>query len=297
MTDLSLGCAYIDGDYVPVAEARIPILDWGFLHSDATYDVAHVWDGKFFRLDDHVERFFASMKSLRLSPGIDADQVKAIMSECVRRSGLRAAYVEMGCTRGLPEPGSRDPRTCSNRFFAFAVPFIWIADLDKQAEGLKLTISSRQRIPADSVDPRVKNYHWLDLVMALFDAYDAGGETAVVVDGAGNLVEGPGFNIFLVEGNRISTPAQGVLQGITRKTAIEIAEREGYDVQLCDIPAERAQQADEIFLSSTGGGLIPVTTVDGKPVGSGKPGPVRGKLQQAYWALHEDPAYTTAIDY
>lgn len=297
MTGFADGCAFIEGEYVPIAEARIPILDWGFLHSDATYDVAHVWEGRFFRLDDHIERFFASMASLRLDPGLEAAGVKAIMSECVRRTGLRAAYVEMGCTRGLPAPGSRDPRTCSNRFFAFAVPFIWIANPEKQAEGLKLTISGRRRIPADSIDPRVKNYHWLDLVMALFDAYDAGGETAVVVDGAGNLVEGPGFNIFLVEGNRISTPGQGVLHGITRRTAIEIAEREGFDVELCDIPAERAQHADEVFLSSTGGGMIPVTEVDGKPVGSGSPGPVTGRLQRAYWALHEDPVYTTQIDY
>ncbi|MBT8441182.1 MAG: aminotransferase class IV [Gammaproteobacteria bacterium] len=297
MTGFGDGCAYIDGEYVPVGEARIPILDWGFLHSDATYDVAHVWEGQFFRLDDHVDRFFASLASLRLDPGFNAERIKAILSECVRRSGLRAAYVEMGCTRGLPQPGSRDPRSCKNRFFAFAVPFIWIADPEKQADGLKLTISGRRRIPADSVDPRVKNYHWLDLVMALFDAYDAGGETAVVVDADGNLIEGPGFNIFLVEGDRISTPGQGVLHGITRRTVIEIATRGGFDVKLSDIPAARARLADEVFLSSTGGGVIPVTEVDGKPVGSGKPGPVTGRLQQAYWALHEDPAYTTPIDY
>jgi branched-chain amino acid aminotransferase len=297
MNDYSQGCAFVDGKYVPVAEAKISLLDWGFLHSDATYDVVHVWDGKYFRLDDHLERFFASMKALRLSPSIDVDEIKSVLNGCLARCGFQAAYVEMGCTRGLPEPGSRDPRTCKNQFFAFAIPFVWIADLDKQAEGLNLVVSQRQRIPSSSVDPRIKNYHWLDLVMALFDAYDAGGETAVVVDAEGNLVEGPGFNIFCVKSDTISTPANGVLQGITRKTAIEIAESIGFNVQLCDVPAPMARAADEIFVTSTGGGIIPVTRIDGSTVGSGKPGPVAKQLQAQYWALHEDPAYALAVDY
>ena len=297
MNDFTRGCAFVEGEYVPVAEAKISLLDWGFLHSDATYDVVHVWDGKFFRIEDHLQRFFASMQALRLSPSIEVDEVKSVLNGCLARSGLQSAYVEMGCTRGLPEPGSRDPRTCNNQFFAFAIPFVWIADLDKQAEGLNLVISQRQRIPPGSVDPRVKNYHWLDLVMALFDAYDAGGETAVVVDAKGNLVEGPGFNIFCVKGNTISTPEQGVLQGITRKTAIEIASRQGFEVQLCEVPAQMARNADEVFLTSTGGGIIPVTRIDGNIVGSGKPGPVAQQLQTEYWALHDDPAYAVTVNY
>ena len=297
MSNFSRGCAFVEGKYVPVSEAKISLLDWGFLHSDATYDVVHVWDGKFFRIDDHLERFFASMQALRLSPSIDVDEIKSVLNGCLARSGLQAAYVEMGCTRGLPEPGSRDPRTCNNQFFAFAIPFVWVADLDKQAEGLNLVVSHRQRIPAGSVDPRIKNYHWLDLVMALFDAYDAGGETAVVVDAKGNLVEGPGFNIFCAKGNTISTPADGVLQGITRKTAIEIAEGMGFNVQLCEVPAPMAREADEVFLTSTGGGIIPVTRIDGITIGSGKPGPIARQLQTKYWELHDDSAYTLAVDY
>ena len=182
MNDFSEGAAYVDGQLVSIAEAKISLLDWGFLHSDATYDVAHVWKGKFFRLNDHIERFFSSMEKLHMSIPYTRDDLQAILVDCVRASGLRDAYVEMICTRGMPEPGSRDPRTCTNQFFAFAVPFIWIADPEKQKEGLDLVVSRRQRIPAASVDPTVKNYHWLDLVMGLFEAYERGGETAVVVD-------------------------------------------------------------------------------------------------------------------
>ena len=171
MADFSEGVAYVGGRKVPVAEAKISLLDWGFLHSDATYDVAGVLKGKFFRLDDHIERFFSSMEKLHMSIPHSRSEVRAILIDCVRASGLKDAYVEMICTRGQPRPGSRDPRTCTNQFFAFAIPFIWIATFEKQKEGLHLIISSRQRIPPESVDPTVKNYNWLYMVMGLFDAY------------------------------------------------------------------------------------------------------------------------------
>ena len=148
------GCAYVDGQYVAPEDAKISIFDWGFLHSDATYDVAHVWQGRFFRLDDHLDRFFASLQRLRLDPGKTRDEVRAVMHECVRRAGLRDAYVEVLCTRGRPAPGSRDPRTCRNRFMAFAIPFVWIADPDKQARGIDLVVSDAQRIAAGAASIR-----------------------------------------------------------------------------------------------------------------------------------------------
>lgn len=295
------GCAYVNGEYVPPSEAKISIFDWGFLHSDATYDVAHVWQGRFFRLDDHLERFFASMDRLRLDPGKTRDEVRAVMHECVRRTGLRDAYVEVLCTRGRPEPGSRDPRTCQNQFMAFAIPFVWIADPAKQKRGIELVVSDVQRIAPASVDPRVKNYHWLDMVMALFQAYDAGAETALLVDAQGNVAEGPGFNVFaVVEGGALVTPDAGVLEGISRRTVLELARAAGMRVEVRALPVAELRQASEVFLSSTGGGVIPIARVDGKPVGgraAGQFGPVSEKLQAAYWALHEDPRYVEAVRY
>ena len=297
MTDFSRGAAFIDGEYVAVAEARIPILDWGFLHSDATYDVAHVWQGRFFRLDDYLDRFERSMASLRMSIPYDRGQIRDVMFELVRLSGLRDAYVEVVCTRGLPAPGSRDPRTCENRFFAFAIPFIWIADDRRRDTGLNLLISSRQRIPPESVDPRVKNYHWLDMVMGLYEAYDAGADTAALVDREGNLVEGPGFNVFARIGDRVVTPARGVLEGVTRATALELLEREPVSVHLENLPISEVENADEIFITSTAGGVMPVTRIDGKPVGDGNVGELTRRLNQGYWEMHSDPAYTRTIDY
>jgi branched-chain amino acid aminotransferase len=294
------GCAYVDGNYVAPEDAKVSVFDWGFLHSDATYDVAHVWQGKFFRLDDHLERFFQSMKRLRLDPGLARDEVRAVMHECVRRAALRDAYVEVLCTRGLPAPGSRDPRTCANRFMAFAIPFVWIADPDKQRRGVDMAVSGIQRIAPASVDPRVKNYHWLDMVMALFDAYDAGRETAVLVDAAGNIAEGPGFNVFAVVDGALVTPESGVLEGVSRRTVIELARAQGLRVEMRSLPVAELRRASEVFLSSTGGGVIAIARLDGVPVGgrpAGEFGPVTARLQAAYWALHDDPRYVEPVRY
>jgi len=297
MLDFSDGVAYVDEQFVPIAEAKISILDWGFLHSDATYDVAHVWKGNFFRLDDHIDRFLSGIDKLHMSIRHKRSDLRSILIDCVKTSGLREAYVEMICTRGMPKPGSRDPRECTNQFFAFAVPFVWIASPEKQKQGLHLVVSHVQRIPPESLDPTVKNYHWLDMVMGLFEAYDRGGETAVVVDMDGNVIEGPGFNIFAVKNRTITTPARGVLEGITRRTTIEMATSNGYEVNQHNLVADDVRTADEVFATSTAGGIMPITKIDGKSISSGVPGPVTQELQEQYWRLHEDPYYTLKIDY
>jgi branched-chain amino acid aminotransferase len=291
------GAAFVDGRFVPVAEARVPILDWGFLRSDATYDVVHVWRGSFFRLEDHLDRFERSMEHLRLNPPYDRGEIRDILVECVRLSGLRDAYAEIICTRGIPRPGSRDLRDCQNRFYAFVVRFIWIADPEKQERGLHAVIGSKQRIAPESVDPTVKNYHWLDLETGLLEAYERGGETVILVDAEDNVVEGPGFNVFAVANGAISTPDSGVLEGITRKTIIELAAEHGIELETRPVPADELRRADEVFLSSTAGGVIPVTTVDGEAVGNGEPGPVTRRLREGYWDLHDDPRFSLPVRY
>jgi branched-chain amino acid aminotransferase len=298
------GCAYVDGQYVPPSEAKISIFDWGFLHSDATYDVAHVWQGNFFRLDDHLDRFFNSMARLRLDCGKTREQVREVMHECVRRSGLQDAYVEVLCTRGLPAPGSRDPRSATNQFMAFAIPFVWIANPEKQKAGINLIVTNYQRIPPTSVDPTVKNYHWLDMVMALFEAYERGGETALLVDAAGNVAEGPGFNVFAVHQHDkqtvVTTPDRGVLEGVSRKTMIELAQAHGYEMRIEPLPVSRLRNATEVFLSSTGGGCIAVSHLDGQLINNrpvGELGPVSAALQKAYWGLHEQAPYIDPVRY
>jgi branched-chain amino acid aminotransferase len=290
------GAAFVDGDFVPLAEAKISLFDWGFTRSDATYDVATVWNGAFFRLADHIDRFFASLAKLRLRIPYDREQLRAVLHGCVRAGGLRDAYVAMICTRGVPPRGVRDPRLAENRFYAYAVPYVWIAPPDKQREGIHLHVSARQRIAPESVDPSVKNYHWLDLVQSLFDAYDLGRDTSCVVDDAGNVTEGPGFNVFAVQGGVVCTPDRGVLEGISRRTVIELCARLGIECRLAPLPADALRAADEVFLSSSGGGVLPIARIDGRELAAW-PGPVTQRLHAAYWALRDEPAYRDPVAY
>jgi branched-chain amino acid aminotransferase len=295
--DLSAGVAWQRGAFVPIADASVPLTDWGFLRSDATYDVVTVWDGAFFRLDAHLERFQRSCARFRLDPGRSPQEITSILSECVRRAGLRNAYVEMLCTRGQPPWGSRDPRQAVNQFHAFAVPYVWIANEAQRARGLNVVVSDVQRIPPASVDPTAKNYHWNDLTMGLLGALDAGGDTVLLTDAHGNVVEGPGFNVFAVRGGKLVTPRDGVLEGITRRTVIEMAAALGIPVELRALPANELRAADEAFLSTSGGGVLAVTKVDGKPVGGAQAGAVTQRLQETYWAWHREPRYSTPVAY
>ncbi len=282
------GCAFIEGKYVPIAEARIPIQDTGFSRSDLTYDVVAVWQGKFFRLDDHLKRFENGYTQLRMNPELSLARMRQILSECVRRSGIRNAYVKMILSRGIDEDGSRDPRRFSNRFYAFAIPYSWIVKPEDQKVGIHLVIAEKTiRIPSDAVDPTVKNFHWGDLVRGIYEAYDRGGFTAVLPDAAGNITEGPGFNVFVYYRGSLLTPALGVLKGITRQSVIDLANEQGIPVRLDMFGTDVLMAAEEVFLTSTAGGVMPVTTVNGRKIGDGKPGKITALIQKRYWQAHD----------
>ena len=289
------GVAYIDGAFVPMKDARISVLDWGFLRSDATYDVVHVWKGRFFRLDKHLDRFMRSVEKIYLELPVSRDELARILAQCVTRSGHDDAYVEMILTRGVSPTFSRDPRDAENRLICFAIPFGWILRPEEREAGISAAISDIRRIPPESIDPMVKNYHWLDLVMGLYDAYGRGAKTVILTDARGNLAEGPGFNVFVVKDGKIATPDHGVLEGVTRLSAMELAHELGLALEERAVTAEEARAADEVFATSTAGGIMPVTRLDGAAVGSGRMSPVTRQLIDAYWQKHSDPDWSVAV--
>ncbi|MFK4495981.1 branched-chain amino acid aminotransferase [Bradyrhizobium japonicum] len=291
------GVAFMDGQYLPMSEAKISVLDWGLLHSDATYDTVHVWNGRFFRLDLHLDRFLAGVGRLRMTLPYDRDTIASILSNCVALSGLKSAYVEVICTRGSSPTFSRDPRQAENRFIAFAVPFGSVANKEQVERGLHVAISDTVRIPPKSVDPTIKNYHWLDLVNGLYEAYESGAETALILDTNGNIAEGPGFNVFVVKGGSLKTPEFGVLPGITRRTVFDLCAEIGLSVAAADVSPAELKAADEIFITSTAGGIMPVTRVDSAAIARGQVGPVTRRLMALYWQKHDEPAWSTAIVY
>ena len=289
------GYAWIDGKYVELADAKIPILDWGFLRSDATYDVVHVWKGRFFRLDKHIDRFFESTKKLRMPCQISRDELKTILANCVAKGNLENAYVEMIQTRGVSPKFVRDPRLATPRVMAFAVPFGWILKQEDFEKGLNVLLTDIKRIPPGSVDPTIKNYHWMDLVTGMLDAYEKGNDTAVLVDENNNITEGPGFNLFCINESGIFTPDHGVLEGITRQSIFDLAKELHLPIMKKSISVEELYSAEELFATSTAGGIMPITRVSGQEIGNGKVGSLTRQLHKLYWEKHSDDSWSTSI--
>src|ERR1700712_3552599 len=283
-TRFSDGAAYIRGQFVPIAEATIPVTDWGFTRSDAVYDVVHVFDGGFFRLADHLDRFGRSMAARRLAPAEDRAQMEQILHRCVALSGLRDSYVAMVTLRGRPRvAGSRRPADCDNHFIAYALPWIDVIAKDVQERGAHLWIASVPRVPDASVDPSVKNYQWGDLTTGLMEAHDNGFDTAILCDAEGFVTEGPGFNIFIVRDGRVLTPDRGSLHGITRRSVLDLCERLGMEAAVAPITRAELEDADEVFAATTAGGVMPVARVGTRILGNDRPRPVSMQLKQALW--------------
>ncbi len=295
--DPAEGIAFIDGDYRPLRDAKISVLDFGFMRSDCTFDTVKVWDGRFFCLERHIDRFLTSCETLRLDLPVTRDELIEIHFECVRRSGLRRALVKPICTRGMAVPGSRDPRDATPNFFAYAQPYSDTIKKEVQDRGLNIIIASVPRISPDSVNPKIKNYNRLDFVAGLFEAYDHGGDNVLLPDEDGNITEGPGFNVFIIKDGEATTPHRGMLEGITRQITFTLCEELQIKTHAAPVPTNDLKAADEVFITSTAGGIIPITMIDGEPHQSGKPGPKTEQIRDLYWSKHEDSKWTTAIDY
>lgn len=296
---LGAGAAWMKGEIIPISEASIPITDWGLTHSDITYDVVPVWKGGFFRLDDYLVRFRASMAELHLDPGMTMNQIRQALISMVAASGLHDSYVSMVCSRGVPSvAGSRDPRLCSNQFYAWCVPYIEVISEETVAAGATMWVAkSVRRIPRDSINPLVKNYQWGDFTQGIFEAKEHGFETVILVDHQENVTEGPGFNVFAVLNGELVTPGLGILGGITRLTIFEIADELSIKAEARALPLTEFMQADEVFITTSAGGVMPIVKVDDRVFSNGVIGPVSERLRQAYWEWMLKPSLRTQVEY
>ncbi|RFC68919.1 MULTISPECIES: aminotransferase class IV [Mesorhizobium] len=295
---LADGIACVDGEYLPVYEARIPLLDQGFLKSDLTYDVPAIWDGRFFRLDDHLDRLERGCELLRLKSPMPREEIKNRLVEMAALSGIRDGYVMIVVTRGLRYLRQYAPEDCTNFCYLMLTPYVWVMDLEMQKAGGQAIIARTvRRTPPGAIDPTVKNLQWGDFTRGLLEARDRGAVYPILTDGDTNITEGSGFNVMLVKDRKIYTPRKGVLEGVTRKTVMELAEQLGFPCTVDDVPVQMVYDCDELFMVTTAGGVMPITYLDGKPIGDGKVGPITQTLWKAYWDAHYDPALSFAIDY
>lgn len=292
------GIAWVAGELTPLAEARIPLMDQGFLRSDLTYDVPAIWDGRFFRLDDHLDRLERSCARLRLRNPLNREELRSTLCDMAARSGIRDAYVCLIVTRGLKSVRGNRPDELTNNLYMFLTPYLWVVPPEMQRSGASAIVTRTvRRTPPGAMDPTVKNLQWGDFVRGLIEAQDRDAIYPVLPDGDGNLTEGAGYNIVLVKDGVLHTPERGVLEGVTRKTVMEIAAARGIEVRLEHVPVDLAYRCDELFFCTTAAGIMPVTRLDGQPVGGGQVGPVTRQIWADYWDLHYDPRLSFAVHY
>ena len=278
---------FLNGELIPESQAGIPIRDRGFIYGDAVFDAARTFGGTPFKLTEHVKRLYDSLRYVRIDPGMDMDEMEMWSRRVVEHNHPllpvgQDMWVMQRITRGV-EGAESSPTVLIE---THAIPFASRAPLYR--DGARVTTPSVPRVPPRFMSPRAKTHNYLNLVLGDLEAQGTDpGSWAVLLDEAGNLTEGRGSNIFLVKDGAVATPkGQYVLEGITRRTVLDLAEGLGMPTAECDLDLYDAYTADEAFLTSTSLCICPVSAVNGTAIADGRtPGPVTRRLMQAFTDL------------
>jgi branched-chain amino acid aminotransferase len=263
--------AFLNGDYVPVEDAKVSVFDRGFLYGDGVYETLGVHGARIFRLDDHLDRLRRSVSLLRLDLPMTASELREVVLETVRRNGYADAYVRIVVSRGVSFP-SMDSRAATQGPTVLILVHSRVQPPSLagffDSAGLRLRIVSIRKTPSTSLDPRAKTLNYLNQMLARLEATDAGADEALLLDVHGFVAEGAGDNFFAVHGTQLVTPGpQEILAGITRATVIELAHELGYEVVERNMTTYDVYTADEAFVTSTYGGILAVAEVNGRPIG------------------------------
>ena len=277
--------AYVNGHIVPESEAVVSIRDRGFLQGDAVFDTTRTFGGRIFRLDEHLDRFFNSLKYMRIDPGLTKDDFARLTMEVLQANTPLLDddddyWVTQRVTRGVRVDGEDRPSVIIE-----CVPLPFKARARYYRDGLPVVVPSVRRTPPESQSPRAKVHNYVNLVQAELEVKSQNPDAwPILLDTNGNLSEGPGSNIFIVKDGAVMTPKeQFVLAGISRRVTIELAQELGIEVHETDIDLFDAYTADEAFVTSTSFCICPVSSFNGSAVADGAvPGPVTDRLTRAY---------------
>lgn len=288
---------YVGGAFVAQSQACISVLDHAVLYGDGIFETAIAWDGRIFKLDAHLERGFRSMAAIGLKPPVDHSAMHGLIVEATRRNGQRNAYIKWIVTRGSNGRPLMDPTGCVSNLIILVQPYINRATPERIAAGLQLKTVAVRRPPGQVLDPRIKSINYLNLVMAKLEAQAAGADEALLLDVHGRVCEATGCNVFVVSKGKLWTPRHDILAGITRETVFELAAALGHTVEVADLELYDAYTADEMFICSTAGGLLPIAAIDGRKLPARTPGPVFSALNTAYQDLIASDRYGTPISF
>jgi branched-chain amino acid aminotransferase len=289
----SEGVMFINGEFYPASEGKIPVLDAGFWMGINIFDTLSARQGYIFKVRAHVDRFYRSAHAIRIDIPYTKEEMSQLIVETTRRSGLMDAYIQCIATRGFRSPAPIDqwkPGT-----IVYAIPYFTVVPQKAIDEGAKIRIASIRNVGIHSVDAKIKNFNRLHRYLARLEAIDSGADDAIMLDAEGYVTEGRGANVFAATGKTLYTPSEGMLPGITRETVFEIADREGIPWREVRMTPYDLYNADEVFYATTAGAIIPITDVDRRKIGAGRPGAITARLSKIYQQMHVDPKYSTPV--
>lgn len=282
--------AYFNGRYVPEYEVRVPYRDSSFIYGDGCFDMTRTFNGRPFKVKEHIDRFYRSLKYLKIDIGLSPTELTGITHEVVGRNAHLLGrgddyWVGQRVSRGVKAVGDEGWEHTGANVIVDCSPLPFKERARHYRDGIHVIVPSARRTPPSSLSPRVKTHNYLNMIVADLDVKDRDPEAwAVLLDENGNLCEGMGSNIFVVKDGRLATP-QGryVLEGVSRQTVMELAAQLSIPVVERDIDLYDAYTADEVFLTSTSLCLCGVSKVNGNMVGDGAiPGPTTKRLLDAY---------------
>jgi branched-chain amino acid aminotransferase len=277
---------FIDGRYYDERNAKISVFDHGLLYGDGVFEGIRAYNGRVFKLKEHIDRLFASAKSILLTmPMSHADIVRAVVETC-KRNKVRDGYIRLVVTRGVGTLGL-NPSRCKRGSVIIIAGKIQLYPPELYERGMEIVTVPTTRNLQNAVNPAIKSLNYLNNVLAKIEANNAGCEEAVMLNAQGFVSECTGDNIFIVKEDHLLTPplSAGALYGITRRVVMEIAEESGHRVAEANLSRHDLFNADECFLTGTGAEIVPIVKIDGRIIGDGKPGPITEKLVGQYHAL------------
>ncbi len=277
---------WIDGGYCSREEARISVFDHGLLYGDGVFEGIRAYGGRVFRLREHLERLYRSARAILLEIPLAPEELHRVVTEAVEANGAPDAYIRLVVTRGVGELGM-NPRLCPKASVILIVDEIRFYPEKCYAEGIALMTSSLRRIGPASFDVRIKSLNYLNNLLAKIEANQAGCLEAVMLNQEGKVAECTGDNIFLWSGGVLKTPSamDQALEGITRAVVLDLAAAAGIPCAEESLTQYDLYTAEECFLTGTGAELMPVTKIDGRVIGDGKPGPVTRRILELF---HEE---------
>ena len=282
---------YIDGGFYSESEAKISVFDHGLLYGDGVFEGIRFYNGKVFRLEEHMDRLYKSAAAIGLSIPLDSSALTEALLETVRRNELTDGYIRLVVTRGKGDLGL-SPWNCPKPTIIIIAAKITLYPQESYEKGLKVVTCATRRIAHGALSPMVKSLNYLNNIMAKIEASHAGAGEGLMLNEQGLVAECTGDNIFVVSGGKITTPpiSSGALAGVTRAVAIQIAGELGLEVSEPQMTRYDIYTADECFLTGTAAEVIPVVECDGRPIGLGKPGPITKDLLTRFHKLVREGA-------